>query len=125
MKHVKEHEIEGERFETPYARIIKHLAAPWTLGTSRLWMGVSEIALGGKSNLHTHDDAEEIFYVVSGYGKIRVGEEVEDIGPGSCIFVPIGNEHQLINSGDEILKIVAATAPPFLLEKFDTIHLKK
>lgn len=124
MKHIKEHEVEGERYEAPYARIIKHLAAPWTLGTSKLWLGVSEIIRGGKSNPHTHDDAEEIFYVVSGNGRIRVGEEEEDIGPGSCVFVAIGNEHQLINNGDETLKIIAVTSPPFQLEKFEAVHLK-
>ena len=125
MKHVKEHEVEGERFEAPYARTIKHLAAPWTLGTTKLWVGVSKVDPGNTSNPHTHDDAEEIFYVISGHGRIRVGEEEEAIGPGSCIFVPVGNEHQLINTGDETLKVVAATAPPFELDKFDKAHLKK
>ena len=124
MKHIKEHEVVGERFEAPYARIIKHLAAPWTLDTTKLWLGVSEVDPGSKSNPHTHDDAEEIFYVVSGYGRIRVGAEEEDIGPGSCIFVPIGEKHQLINSGDETLKIIGATAPPFELEDFEVVHLK-
>ena len=124
MRHVKEHEVEGERFERPYARIIKHLAAPWTLGTTKVWLGVSKIGPGSCSNPHGHDAAEEIFYVVSGHGKIRVGAEEEDVEPGSCVFVPIGEEHQLINTGDETLKVVAATAPPFQLDGFDAVHLK-
>lgn len=125
MKHVKEHELAGERFEKPYARVIKHIAAPWTLGTTKMWLGMSKVDPGSCSNPHTHSDAEEIFYVVSGYGQIRVGGEVADVGPGSCVFVPIGQEHQLINNHDETLKVVAVVSPPFELNQFDAAHLKK
>jgi mannose-6-phosphate isomerase-like protein (cupin superfamily) len=125
MIHIKEHEIEGERFDKPYARVVKHLAAPWTVGTTKMWLGVSVIDPRSCSNPHTHNDAEEIFYVISGCGKILVEEEQEEVGPGSCVFVPIGKEHQLINDNDEIFKVVAITSPPFQLKQFNATHLKK
>ncbi len=125
MKHIKEHEIKGERFEKPYARVIKHIAAPWTLGTTKMWLGMSKIDPNSCSNPHTHSDQEEIFYVVSGYGQIRVEDEVADVGPGSCVLAPIGQEHQLINNHDETLKVVAVISPPFELNQFDAAHLKK
>jgi mannose-6-phosphate isomerase-like protein (cupin superfamily) len=65
---------------------------------------------------------EEIFYVVSGHGRIRVGEDEEDIEPGSCIYLPIGSPHQLVNTGDETLKVVAASSPPFKLDAFAEVH---
>lgn len=122
MKHLREHEVKGERFDPPHARTIKHLAAPWTLGTRNIWVGISEVDVGNTSNLHCHDDVEEIFYVISGHGRIRVGDEEEAIESGSCIYVPVGSPHQLINTGDETLKIVCAASPPFKLDKFDKIH---
>jgi putative monooxygenase len=122
MKHVKEHEVTGERFDSPHARTIKHLAAPWTVGTRNIWMGVSKVDPGSSSSLHSHDDVEEIFFVISGHGKIRVGNEEEEIEPGSCIYIPTGSPHQLINPGDETLKIVASASPAFQLEEFDDIH---
>lgn len=125
MKHVKEYEIVGERFEKPYARVIKHIAAPWTLGTTKIWLGMSKIDPGSCSNPHTHSDQEEIFYVVSGHGQIRVGTEVADVGPGSCVFAPTGQEHQLINNHDETLNILAAASPPFELTRFNATHLKE
>jgi len=124
MKHVKEHEIAGERFEAPHARIIKHLAAPWTMGTQNLWLGVSKVDPMSKSNPHTHAGAEEIFYVISGHGQILVGEEKEDIEPGSCVYIAPGVEHQLINTNDETLKLVAVTSPPFTQNSFDDAHQK-
>jgi mannose-6-phosphate isomerase-like protein (cupin superfamily) len=122
MKHIKEHEVEGERFPPPHARVIKHLAAPWTLGTQNLWVGVSKVDPGSSSNMHAHDDMEEIFYVISGHGKIRVGDEEEPIEPGSCIYMPLNTPHQLINTSDETLKVLATTSPPFIPDKFKAIH---
>jgi len=125
MKHVKEHEVEGERFPLPYARVIKHLAAPWTVGASRLWAGVTIIEQGSSSNPHLHDDAEEIFYVVSGTGRVKVGEEEEDIAPGSCIFIPPKTLHQLLNTGNVELKVLAVTSPPFTDIGFKETHRVK
>jgi len=122
MKHLKEHEVKGNRFDPPHARTIKHLAAPWTLGTHNIWVGVSKVDVGNTSNLHTHDDVEEIFYVISGHGRIRVGDEEEAIEPGSCIYIPVGLPHQLINTCDETLKIVSAASPPFKLDEFNSMH---
>jgi len=125
MKHIKENEVEGERFPPPYARTIKHLAAPWTLGIQNLWIGLSIIDPRSSSNPHAHGDREEIFFVISGHGKIRVGPEEDFIEPGSCIYVPIGHIHQLINPGNEALKVIAATSPAFQLESFEAAHQVK
>lgn len=122
MKHIKEHEVEGERMSPPHARTIKHLAAPWTLGTQNLWVGVSKVDPGSSSNMHAHDDLEEIFYVISGRGKIRVGDEEEPIEAGSCIYMPRNTPHQLINTSDETLKVLAVTSPPFIPDKFKAVH---
>lgn len=125
MKHVKEHEVEGERFPPPHARVIKHLAAPWTVGASRFWVGESIIEQGSSSNPHLHDDAEEVFYVISGTGRVKVGEEEEDIAPGSCIFIPPKTLHQLLNTGHEELKVLAVTSPPFTTAGFKETHRVK
>lgn len=122
MKHVKEHEVEGESFPPPHARVIKHLAAPWTVGTSNLWAGLTIIGVGSSSNPHLHDDAEEIFYVILGTGRVKVGEEEEEIAPGSCIFIPPKTLHQLLNTGHEELKILAVTSPPFTTTGFKKVH---
>jgi mannose-6-phosphate isomerase-like protein (cupin superfamily) len=122
MKHIKEHETEGEKFTGAYCRTIKHLVAPWTVGSSHLWVGVTIIHPGSSSNPHLHDDAEEVFYVLSGNGSIKVGDEEEKIGPGSCIFIPPKTVHQLKNTGDTELKALAATSPPFSPANFKSAH---
>ena len=122
MKHIKEHEIKGDRFGPPHQRTIKHLAAPWNMGTRNIWMGITIVDQGSSSSFHTHHDTEEVFFVISGQGKIRVNEEEEAIGPGSCIYIPIGSPHQLVNTGHETLRVIASASPPFDREKFDKVH---
>ena len=125
MKHIKETEIEGESFSEPYARVIKHLVAPWTVGSSNCWVGTTTLPGGSSSNPHLHEQSEEVFYVVLGTGQARVGEEVEDIGPGSCVFVPPNTLHQLLNNSDTELKVLAVTSPPFSQTGFKTAHNPK
>lgn len=125
MIHIKEKEVEGERFTGPYSRTIKHLVAPWTVGSTKLWLGLTIVDPGFSSNLHQHDDAEEIFYVLTGEGSIKVGDEEERIGPGSCIFIPPKTAHQLINTGSGELKAVATISPPFTPTNFKAVHTPK
>ena len=122
MHHINQREIKGECFEAPHARTVKHLAAPWTFGTRNIWMGISIVKPNNSSNLHAHDNMEEIFYVVSGCGWIRIDDEEEAIEPGCCIYIPTGAAHQLINTGNEILEVVAAASPPFSQESFKDVH---
>ncbi len=120
---IQEQQVTGDQMGAPYARVVKHLVAPWTVGSARLWMGISVIEPSSASNPHAHFGQEEAFYCVSGKGLIRVGEEHAEIGPGSCVFVPEGLVHQLINTeGDEELRVLSASAPPFSREGWSLTH---
>ena len=63
------------------------------LGTDHVAMNYFELAPGDgfSGGLHTHDDQEEIFYVLSGTAAFEVGRERErvEVGPGELIrFAP-------------------------------------
>jgi uncharacterized cupin superfamily protein len=64
-------------------------------------------SVGCPFHWHTHED--EIFYVVSGRGVLRYGEELQDIGPGDCVSCPAGTEtaHQIANPFEEDLMYLA------------------
>ncbi len=53
-------------------------------------------ALGG--DCHEED---EIYYILSGHGKLKLGEEVIEIHPNMIIFIPAGVFHALDNSESE------------------------
>ena len=56
---------------------------------------------------HSHIDHEEVYYILSGKGKIIVGDEKCPIKDGDCIYIPLDAEHQIINSGEETLELIA------------------
>lgn len=48
---------------------------------------------------HCHQDMNEVFFVQSGTGIIRVNEREFNLTPGSCIAVEAGEYHEIINTG--------------------------
>lgn len=63
----------------------------------------------------THRTVEEIWYVLSGYGRIwrKQGdqEEIVELEPDLCLTIPLGTHFQFRNDGDEELEIIIATTP--------------
>ena len=59
-------------------------------------------ALGGA----THED-DEIYYILSGHGKLQLDDQVVEVRPDQVIFIPRGVFHALDNrESDEALKIL-------------------
>ncbi len=52
------------------------------------------------------DPMEEIYIIQKGLGRMQVGDEVCEVGPGDAIHIPIGQFHELTNIGDEDLTIL-------------------
>ncbi|NQT58777.1 MAG: cupin domain-containing protein [Bacteroidetes bacterium] len=122
MNFVKEAEVPSVHIDAPYKRTIRHLAAPWTIGTKNFWMGTSAVEPGYSSNEHFHDGQEEAFYCIAGSGQIKVGDMYFEVTIGDLVYVEPGVAHQLINTGKDIFKVVAVVSPPFIPEKFKSDH---
>ena len=59
-------------------------------------------ALGG--GVH---EADEIYYILSGYGKCQLDDEIIEVKPDMVIFIPAGTYHALDNSeSNEDMKIL-------------------
>jgi mannose-6-phosphate isomerase-like protein (cupin superfamily) len=54
----------------------------------------------------------EMFYVVSGKGSMRVGDETLPITPGDAVWVPGETAHQMENTGQVVLKVLWVLSPP-------------
>lgn len=60
---------------------------------------------------HTHDGHEEIFYVLEGTLRMRLGDDVIDADPGACVFVPRNVIHAFWNDTDLPVKFVGTWTP--------------
>jgi mannose-6-phosphate isomerase-like protein (cupin superfamily) len=91
---------------------LEHLVAPWVNGSERLWAGVVSLAPGASTRAHALDGVEAIHYTVAGSGTERVADREVATEPGSCVLIPPGAQHQVINTGERTLVVLSVTTPP-------------
>ena len=76
-----------------------------------------ELPAGAVSRAIAHKTVEEIWYFVSGRGKVwrRLGDEesVVDVGPGVSLTIPLGANFQFRAEPQAALAFVAVTMPPW------------
>lgn len=60
---------------------------------------------------HSHPNGEETIYIISGKGKVLIGDEVGEIKAGSIFLFPQGVPHMIYNTGTEELKGICFYAP--------------
>ena len=63
---------------------------------------------------HFHKKLEEIYFILSGKGRIRIGNKKEKIKRNYAVFIPIKAIHALENtSKSKPLKVIAISSPPY------------
>ena len=53
---------------------------------------------GAAHELHYHENAEEVIYILRGHGRALVNDEEFDFKEGDVIFVPVGAPHFIRNT---------------------------
>jgi mannose-6-phosphate isomerase-like protein (cupin superfamily) len=81
-------------------------------GDSALTVTWVEVAPGARQAPHEHAP-EQVYVIVSGRGRMRVGDEERDLERGAIALVPSGSTHGITNIGDEPLVYVSAATPAF------------
>ena len=74
-----------------------------------LSVGVYALAAGATDPQKPHKE-DEVYYVVHGRAKMRVGQEQQVVKTGSVIFVPAGVEHVFFDISEE-LEVLVLFAP--------------
>lgn len=96
----------------PFRRTLKVLLSPsLNPGLDSLAAGFTIIPPGGKSEEHKHMEGE-MFFVCSGYGLIKVGNETERLKPCTAVWGPSDITHQMVNDSSETLKVLWVLCPP-------------
>jgi mannose-6-phosphate isomerase-like protein (cupin superfamily) len=102
-----------ESFITLDGSAIRELAGPaWTPARNQS-LAEATIPVGSATTAHYHRTTEELYYLVAGTGRMRLGEEELGVGRGDCIVIPPGAEHKLTNTGSEPLVLLCCCAPPY------------
>ncbi len=68
---------------------------------------------GGVSRPVRHRTVEEIWYFLAGTGKVWLEGEVIDVQTGSTVVIPTGRAFQFQTTGDQPLRFLCYTSPPW------------
>ncbi len=84
------------------------------LGSERIWelfkedFGLAFVEVE-ESKEHFHKYTKEVYIVVEGTGKLKLGDDVIELSPGTCVFIPPGTKHCVFDG--ESLKLYVFTVP--------------
>jgi len=98
---------------------IRELLAHRNSCIERQSLAEARVPAGGCTTAHYHPMTEEIYYVLEGHGRMRIDDQLQDVGPGDAIAIPPGAPHQITNTGEVTLKFLCCCAPPY--EHEDTV----
>lgn len=105
---------ELEPYVTADGSTIREWAGPGYSPARNQSLAEATVAPGEATTAHYHREAEELYLVTAGTGRLRVGEEEREVRAGDCAVIPPGAVHKLWNtSDDEDLVVVCCCAPAY------------
>lgn len=69
------------------------------------------LLIGEDIGMEIHETSDQILFIVKGEGEAILNGEVTKIAKHSVIFVPAGTQHNIINKGEEEMKLYTVYAP--------------
>jgi mannose-6-phosphate isomerase-like protein (cupin superfamily) len=77
-------------------------------------LAIATVDPGGGPPLHVHEREDETCVVLSGTIEVTIGDRVETLGVGDCVFLPPGIPHRLHNPGPAPAQMFMLVHPPGL-----------
>lgn len=66
---------------------------------------------GASEQLHFHQHAQQVFYILSGTAVFEVDGETKTVNTGESIHIPKITRHRIINNGDTDLHFLVISEP--------------
>jgi mannose-6-phosphate isomerase-like protein (cupin superfamily) len=82
------------------------------LGSRNLSVNWLEVPAGVSEELRSHEEAEQVYIVVSGRGTMTVAGDKQEVGEGDLVLVPPATDHSIANGNSSDLCCVSVQSPP-------------
>lgn len=106
-------------FTTKDGSEIRELLAHRNSAIRNQSLAEARVPPGAVTAAHHHRQTEEIYYILSGQGRMTIDSQQRDVGPGDAIAIPPGAVHHIENTGRQTLKFLCCCAPGY--EHEDTV----
>ncbi len=108
-----------EAFTTKDGSEIRELLAHRNSCIRSQSLAEARLPAGASTAAHFHPKTEEIYYILSGTGKMMIAGEIRRVEPGDAIAIPPNAAHQIVNDGTQPLVFLCCCAPGY--EHEDTV----
>ena len=79
-----------EPFTTLDGSTIREIAGPaWTPARNQS-LAEATVPVGARTVAHYHRVTEELYFFTAGRGRMTLGDDERDVGPGDCVVIPPG-----------------------------------
>ena len=110
-----------ESFITADGSSIRELAGIPSGNAVNQSLAEATVPPGGETIEHYHRVSEEIYFFTAGAGRMRLGDEEDDVRAGDAVVIAPGLRHKLWNPGPEPLVLLCCCSPAYSHE--DTVLL--
>jgi mannose-6-phosphate isomerase-like protein (cupin superfamily) len=90
----------------------KMLVHPSNAETTRFDFRISSYQPKGYAEVHVHEVAENLYYILKGKGIVELDGERHLVEPHTVIHIPPGVHHGIFNTGLEDLLFIVVASPP-------------
>jgi mannose-6-phosphate isomerase-like protein (cupin superfamily) len=87
------------------------------LGSRHMTVTWIEVPPGTEQELHSHEEAEQVYVVVAGVGELSATGDTERLEPGDLALIPPASDHVIANHGEATLALVSVQSPAVSVEE--------
>jgi len=102
-----------ESFITLDGSEIREVAGPVSGNAFNQSLAEATVPPGGETVEHFHRASEEIYFFTHGAGRMRLGDEEREVGPGDTVVIAPGVRHKLSSTGPGPLRLLCCCSPPY------------
>jgi len=92
---------------------IRELMHPTVHGNAAQSLAEAMISAGKRTLLHRHHKTEEIYYVISGRGRMTLGDDLFPIKTGDTVCIPPGTPHRVEATAPTPLRLLCCCSPAY------------
>jgi mannose-6-phosphate isomerase-like protein (cupin superfamily) len=82
------------------------------LGSRNVSVTWLEVPAGVEQTLHSHEEAEQVYVVVRGSGRMTVAGDTQEVAEGDLVLVPPATDHGIASDAEGELACVSVQSPP-------------
>lgn len=109
---INERDAPSKEMSWDRGRLIK-LVNPGT-GSREVDFHINVLKPGGGQgpyHYHYHSNAETVYFILEGRARLLIEGKTVEAGPGTCVWIPRGEKHGVLNIGDSELKLTEVKVP--------------